>query len=134
MKVTPPSAARSRTDPAAASSICRPKVMVPRQSLETFRPVRPSLACSMAAPSVGGVDLKVCETVVDVGVPDEKVESDSGAAGVEHVVGGRDHLDAVDEPFEEVAVNRCLYHVAVLDAVLRADQLLQRGEVSDLPV
>src|SRR5437868_2711985 len=48
MKVTPPSAARSRTEPAATSSIWRPKVIVPRHSLETFSPVRSSLMCWMA--------------------------------------------------------------------------------------
>src|SRR5712675_3490633 len=31
-----------------ALPICRPKVIVPRQSLETLRPVRPSLVCSIA--------------------------------------------------------------------------------------
>src|SRR6266851_5271682 len=107
MKVTPPSAARSRTDVAAASSICRPKVIVPRQSRETFRPVRPSRVCWMS--TLPGL-----------------VHSD--------VVGGRDHLDTVDEPLEHVALNSRLHHVPVLNTVLRADELLQRGEVPNLPI
>ncbi len=49
MKSMPPSAARSRMATAVLSSDCSPKVIVPRQSLETCRPVRPSLTCSIAA-------------------------------------------------------------------------------------
>src|SRR5438552_13491162 len=37
----PPAAARSRMATEVASSHCRPKVMVPRQSRETGSPVRP---------------------------------------------------------------------------------------------
>ena len=48
-KSIPPSAARSRMATAVGSSRCSPKVIVPRHSLETWRPVRPSRVCSMAA-------------------------------------------------------------------------------------
>src|SRR5229473_7135573 len=140
MKVMPPSAARSSTDLAAASSICRPKVMVPKQSRETFRPVRPSRICSMATPSglvhlvVVGLHLKRSEPVVDVGVTDEEIEPYSRTARGEGVVCGRDDLDAADETFEDVAANGRLDHIAILDAILRTDQLFQRGEVPHLSI
>src|SRR5229473_6336694 len=72
--------------------------------------------------------------MVDVGVADEEIESYSRTARGEDVVGGRDHLDTVDEPLEHVALNSRLHHVPVLNTVLRADELLQRGEVPYLPV
>src|SRR5262245_353330 len=43
----PPAAAVSRMALLCAVSHCRPKVMVPRQRLETRRPVRPSFTCCM---------------------------------------------------------------------------------------
>jgi hypothetical protein len=49
MKSIPPSAARSSMATAAGSPRCSPKVIVPRHSFETCRPVRPSRVCSMAA-------------------------------------------------------------------------------------
>src|ERR1700733_1094042 len=42
----PPSAARSRMATEVGSSHCNPNVIVPRHSLDTCRPVRPSLVCS----------------------------------------------------------------------------------------
>src|SRR6266852_180911 len=72
--------------------------------------------------------------MVDVGVADEEIESYSRTARGEDVVDGRDHLDTVDEPLEHVALNSRLHHVPVLNTVLRADELLQRGEVPYLPV
>src|SRR5205814_627732 len=45
----PPSAARSRIANAVLSSDCSPNVIVPRHSLETCRPLRPSLAWSIPA-------------------------------------------------------------------------------------
>ena len=47
-KSIPPSAALSMTANAVASSLCSPKVIVPRQSRDTFSPFRPSLTCSIA--------------------------------------------------------------------------------------
>src|SRR5258708_30755946 len=134
MKVTPPSAARSRTDLDAGSSICSPKVIVPRQRRETFRPVRPRRVCCMATPpglvhsAVVGLHLEGFEPMVDVGVADEEIETDSGTARGEDLVGGGDDLDAVDEPLEHVAGHGPLGAIAILDAEVRADQLLQRGE------
>src|SRR6266849_6518436 len=46
--VIPPAAARSRMAIELASSHCRPKVMVPRQSWETGSPVRPRRTCRIA--------------------------------------------------------------------------------------
>src|SRR5437660_1742119 len=71
------------------------------------------------------------EPMVDVGVPDEEIETDSRATTCEDVVRGRDHLDAVDEPLDDVAAYGGLDDVAMFDAVFRADVLLQRSEVSD---
>jgi hypothetical protein len=51
MNVTPASSARSMISIERASSTCRPKVIVPRQKAETFRPVRPSFRYSIAVPS-----------------------------------------------------------------------------------
>src|ERR1700730_12528103 len=141
MKVTPPSAARSRTAMAARSSICRPKVIVPRQRRETLRPVRPRRVCWMSTPqdyrarsAVVGVDLEVRESMVDVCIPDEEIEPDSRASGLEHVVFGGDDFHAVDESLEDVAVDGRLDHITVFDCVLRANELLERCEVAHLAV
>src|SRR5438445_5816013 len=83
---------------------------------------------------VVGSDLEAGEPMVDVGVTNEEVEAHAGTSGVEDVVGRRDDLNAVDEPLEDIAADGRLDHVPVLDAVLRTDQLPQRGEVPDLPV
>src|SRR5713226_8326758 len=74
------------------------------------------------------------EAVVDVGVADEEIEADSGASGLEHVLGGRGHLLAVDQAADMVALNVGLDLVAVLHAVLRADELLQRREIPDIAI
>src|ERR1700680_724445 len=72
--------------------------------------------------------------MVDIGVADEEIETDSRAPGVEDIIGGRDDLHAIDESLEHVATNCRLYHVAVLASVLGTDELLERGEVPDLSV
>src|SRR6516164_11062223 len=53
-KSTPASAARSMIAIAVASSLCSPKVIVPRHSRDTCRPLRPSLTCSMIRTLTGG--------------------------------------------------------------------------------
>ena len=57
----PPSAARSMMAADVVSSHCSPKVMVPRQSLETCRPVLPSRTWSMR-PTVYGVPSARCRS------------------------------------------------------------------------
>src|SRR5882762_5365871 len=60
--------------------------MVPRQSRETFRPVRPSRVCWMDTPpglvqsAVVGLHVEGREPMVDVGVTDEEIESYSWTA------------------------------------------------------
>src|SRR6185437_2653737 len=54
----PPSAARSRIANAVLSSDCSPNVIVPRHSLETCRPLRPSLAWSIPARYLAGCALR----------------------------------------------------------------------------
>ena len=53
--VTPPSAARSMIEIEVFSSHCKPNVMVPRQSRETCRPVRPRRTCFIRSFSRGGM-------------------------------------------------------------------------------
>src|ERR1700674_2724849 len=72
--------------------------------------------------------------MVDIGVADEEIETDSRTSRVEDVICGPNDLHAVDESLQDVAPNRRLDHVAVLDSILRADELLQRGEVPYLSV
>src|SRR6202451_4666785 len=62
----PPSAARSRIARDVGSSHCSPKVIVPRHSRDTWRPVRPSRLCSTP------VTLPVGALDNDVQVPSEK--------------------------------------------------------------
>src|SRR5579859_916503 len=117
MNVTPPSAARSRTDLDAGSSICRPNVMVPRQRRETLRPVRPRRLCCMATPRTTSLSRRRppprrMEPVVEMGVADEEIETDSRTARGEDAVCSRDDLDAV----EDVAVDGRPDHITVLDA------------------
>src|SRR6185437_7878904 len=54
----PPSAARSRIANAVLSSDCSPNVIVPRHNRETCRPLRPSLAWSIAARYLAGRALR----------------------------------------------------------------------------
>src|SRR4249919_3870067 len=84
--------------------------------------------------AVVGVHLEGPEPVVHVGIADEEVEPDPRAALAEDVVGGGDHFHAVDVALDDVAGDARLDDVAVLDPVLRAGELGQRGEVPDLPV
>src|SRR5258708_2110858 len=72
--------------------------------------------------------------MVDIGVPDEEIETDSRASGREDIIGCRDDLLAVDEPREDVAMNRRLDHVAILHSIVRTDELCQRGEIADLAI
>src|SRR5215831_16773461 len=83
---------------------------------------------------VVAIHLEVRETVVDVGVANEEVEADPRSALAEDVIGSGDHLHAVDVALDDVADDARLDDVAVLDAILRAGELGQRGEVPDLPV
>src|SRR5258708_10613644 len=83
---------------------------------------------------VVGVHLEVPESVVDVGVANEEVEPDPRAALVEDIIGDGDHLYAVDVTLDEIADDARRHDITVLDPVLRAGELGQRGEVPDLPV
>src|SRR5260370_24916527 len=83
---------------------------------------------------VVGVHLEVPESVVDVGVANEEVEPDPRAALAEDMIGGGDHLYAVDVTLDEIADDARRHDITVLDPVLRAGELEQRGEVPDLPV
>src|SRR5258707_2827138 len=83
---------------------------------------------------VVGVHLEVLESVVDVGVANEEVEPDPRAALVEDIIGSGDHLYAVDVTLDEISDDARRHDITVLDPVLRAGELGQRGEVPDLPV
>src|SRR5258708_16801933 len=83
---------------------------------------------------VVGIHLEVPESVVDVGVANEEVEPDPRAALVQDIIGGGDYLYAVDVTFDEIADDARCHDITVLDPVLRAGELGQRGEVPDLPV
>ena len=72
--------------------------------------------------------------MVDVGVADEEIEADPGAARVEGVVGSGDHFHAVDESPDVAAGDDRLHDVTVADPVLRADKLPQRREIPDFAV
>src|ERR1051325_3568403 len=60
MKLTPASRALAMMRCAVGSSVAPPNIMVPRQSGETFRPLRPRLRYSTRVSLNGGVQLKRC--------------------------------------------------------------------------
>src|SRR5208282_4859299 len=71
------------------------------------------------------LDFEVCDSEVDIRVPDTEIESESGRARGVSVVRGGDHFHAVNEALDDIPFNCCLDHVTVLDPILRTVEPFQ---------
>src|SRR5208282_1043784 len=71
------------------------------------------------------VHLEVCDSEVDIRVPDAEIEPESGRARGVSVVRGGDHFHAVNEALDDIPFNCCLDHVVVLDPILRTGEPFQ---------
>src|SRR5260370_23152508 len=83
---------------------------------------------------VGAVDLEVRESKIDIALSDAIIEPDSRIALLVSVVRNGYHFHAVQISLDDIANNRCLYRVPVLDSILRTSVLFQRSPVLDFPV
>src|SRR5690349_14022388 len=95
----PPSAARSRIANAVLSSDCSPNVIVPRHSLETCRPLRPSLAWSIGArylPPARGWPRGRVGALITITVPHPALTGNTGLPGEVGRFGILDHADTRD--------------------------------------
>src|SRR5208282_1093929 len=69
--------------------------------------------------------LEVCDSEVDVRVPDTEIVPESGRARGVSIVRGGDHFHSVNEALDDIPFNCCLDHVAVLDPILRTVEPFQ---------
>src|SRR5262249_22885862 len=83
---------------------------------------------------VGAVDLEVRESKINIALADAIIKPDSRIAFLVRVVRNGYHFHPVQVSLDDIANNRCLCQIPVLDSIFSTSVLFQRSPVLDFSV